>query len=117
MTHGPPQNILDECMNGFAGCKNLLRAVSRCKPRMHCFGHIHEGHGASKIEWKEDTTVGLPAVETRTAQENSYPEADKWTMHYGKETLMVNAAIMDGSRPNVPTNAPFLLDLEMPRAI
>jgi len=115
MTHGPPQYILDECANGFVGCDNLLRAISRCRPRLHCFGHIHEGHGARKIKWHEDTTViGRPAITGRTVQENSYSEADKCVVEYGKETLMVNAAIMDLSYK--PTQKPWLLDLELPLA-
>lgn len=115
MTHGPPQYILDECANGFVGCNNLLRAVSRCRPRLHCFGHIHEGHGARKIKWDENMTViGRPAIKGRTVQENRYPEADACIVEYGKETMMVNAAIMD-ERYN-PTQKPWLLDLDLPRA-
>lgn len=115
MTHGPPQYILDECANGFVGCDNLLRAVSRCKPRLHCFGHIHEGHGARLITWNDDPTViGRPAIKGRKSQGNSYPEAEACSVEYGKQTLMVNAAIMD-ERYN-PANAPWLVDLEMPRA-
>ena len=27
------------------GCPQLLRVVERVKPRLHLFGHIHEGYG------------------------------------------------------------------------
>ena len=115
MTHGPPRYILDEVVNEFVGCDNLLQAVGRCRPRLHCFGHIHEGHGARKIRWGEDTTVtGRAAIRGRTVQENRYPEADTFNVEYGKETFMVNAAIMD-KRYN-PTQKPWLLDLDLPHA-
>lgn len=115
MTHGPPQYVLDACANGNVGCDNLLRAISRCRPRLHCFGHIHEGHGARKIAWiKDPTIIGRPAIKSTTRQKNSYPEVDKCQVEFGEETLMVNAAIMDVTYN--PTNPPWLLDLEMPHA-
>ena len=115
MTHGPPQYVLDACANGNVGCDNLLRALSRCRPRLHCFGHIHEGHGARKIAWTEDSNaIGRPAMMSTTRQGNIYPEVDACQVEFGKETLMVNAAIMDVNYK--PVNQPWLLDLEMPRA-
>lgn len=49
VTHGPPAGILDKVSNGShdesVGCADLLAAVERVKPRLHVFGHIHEGHG------------------------------------------------------------------------
>jgi Icc-related predicted phosphoesterase len=57
VTHGPPFGILDQCpdMNDRSklvsvGCEELLKAVQRIKPRLHIFGHIHEGHGQVTIE-------------------------------------------------------------------
>jgi hypothetical protein len=38
MTHGPPHSILDQVDGQSLGCRNLLAAVSRAKPLMHCFG-------------------------------------------------------------------------------
>jgi hypothetical protein len=43
---------------------------------------------------------------------NSYPEANTVPISFGKETLMVNAAIRDGK--NEAVNAPWLIDLELP---
>jgi Icc-related predicted phosphoesterase len=51
MTHGPPKGILDECEQGNMGCENLLRAARRARPRLYCFGHIHEGYGSKLITW------------------------------------------------------------------
>lgn len=53
ITHGPPHGILDECpsdgsVSGMenAGCEELLREVcNRVRPKVHLFGHIHEGSG------------------------------------------------------------------------
>ena len=46
ITHGPPFGILDRNHLGlFTGCRDLLDAVQRVRPRLHVFGHIHEGAG------------------------------------------------------------------------
>lgn len=45
VTHGPPYGILDACPDGNVGCEELLKVVNRIKPKIHAFGHIHEGHG------------------------------------------------------------------------
>jgi Icc-related predicted phosphoesterase len=49
VTHGPPFGRCDETTCGTkAGCPHLLRHVQdRVRPRLHVFGHIHEGRGAS----------------------------------------------------------------------
>lgn len=45
VTHCPPRGHLDRLQ---LGCVHLLREVWRVRPRVHVFGHIHEGMGA---EW------------------------------------------------------------------
>jgi hypothetical protein len=49
ITHGPPLGRGDlTTHSGRAGCHDLLRAVQeRIKPRVHIFGHIHEGAGVT----------------------------------------------------------------------
>lgn len=49
ITHGPPLGRGDKCLrNVRAGCLDLLRQVqTRVRPRLHLFGHIHEGAGCS----------------------------------------------------------------------
>ncbi|OAQ96395.1 hypothetical protein LLEC1_04246 [Akanthomyces lecanii] len=70
MTHGPPRDVLD--LAGFslpqykmqqehAGCPDLFAAVARARPRVHCFGHIHEAWGAYLARWNADT----PGTEKR----------------------------------------------------
>jgi hypothetical protein len=120
MTHGPPKDILDWTAHGTVGCDNLLRAVSRARPRMHCFGHIHEAYGAIVVTWKSGEKlvgpklVGAAAIQNEIEEKNIYPEPKKQPINFGKETLMVNAAVMNLSYK--PTNAPWLVDLDLPRA-
>lgn len=49
ITHGPPRMILDRVDDGsFTGCAQLRDAIAhRVKPRLHVFGHIHEGYGTN----------------------------------------------------------------------
>lgn len=54
MTHGPPKGIMDYthgCER--AGCAHLFAAVARARPRIHCFGHVHEGWGARLVTWRD----------------------------------------------------------------
>ncbi|KAI4130217.1 MAG: hypothetical protein LQ338_001832 [Usnochroma carphineum] len=53
ITHGPPKGIMDYTYGRErAGCPDLFAAVARAKPRVHCFGHIHEGWGAKLVTWR-----------------------------------------------------------------
>ena len=46
ITHGPPYGHNDRVLMGErVGCQDLLEAVERIKPKVHIFGHIHEGFG------------------------------------------------------------------------
>ena len=48
ITHGPPYGIGDLTARGDkAGCQDLLEVVERIKPKVHIFGHIHEGYGVT----------------------------------------------------------------------
>jgi predicted phosphohydrolase len=49
ITHGPPFGILDQVPSGeHVGCEELLKALQRVRPKVHIFGHIHEGYGVLK---------------------------------------------------------------------
>jgi Icc-related predicted phosphoesterase len=52
VTHGPPAGILDTINNIHppAGCQILRDAVARVKPKLHVFGHIHEGRGLKQVD-------------------------------------------------------------------
>lgn len=46
VTHGPPFGVLDRTYDGRpVGCEELRAALARVRPRLHVFGHIHEGAG------------------------------------------------------------------------
>lgn len=118
MTHGPPSSILDQVDGQNLGCPNLLRAVSRTRPLMHCFGHVHEGHGANIVTWKPDGSVKDPSSATplETEQINEYPYVNEWNVKRGAQTLMVNAAIMmNTARGMKPNYKPFVVSLNLPK--
>lgn len=47
ITHGPPLFVLDKNNSGLScGCELLEREIfNRINPKIHLFGHIHEGYG------------------------------------------------------------------------
>jgi len=49
LTHSPPDGIMD--MSGYGdksiGCEELKKAVSKAKPAVHVFGHVHGGYGTN----------------------------------------------------------------------
>ena len=55
ITHGPPSNVLDYTKGGkYVGCTDLRDTIEwRVFPKIHVFGHIHEGYGRA-------TRPGLP---------------------------------------------------------
>ena len=122
MTHGPPRAILDWCPQGNVGCPNLLRAVRRVKPLMHCFGHIHEGNGIEVVDWKKKAAAGeQPELRKNEAihryfedegSRNPYPEPFVWEEGRGERTLAINASIVTGDCR--PENKPWLVSLNLP---
>ncbi|KAL9634413.1 MAG: hypothetical protein Q9164_004101 [Protoblastenia rupestris] len=57
VTHGPAKGIMDYTdARQRAGCSDLFQAVARARPRLHCFGHIHEGWGAKLVTWRDRLT-------------------------------------------------------------
>lgn len=46
ISHGPPLGIMDE---EHYGCPILLDFIQKLKPRIHVFGHCHEGYGQQQI--------------------------------------------------------------------
>lgn len=53
ITHGPPRGVMDMTRaRSRIGCPMLFRAVATAQPRIHCFGHVHNGWGARLIAWR-----------------------------------------------------------------
>ena len=119
ITHGPPKNILDATYYGdeSVGCDHLRRAVARCRPRLHCFGHIHEGWGAQRLNWEKRKIENIEAKKEELLQQRScYVDVSQDSgngLVWGEETLFVNASIMDVHYK--PINAPFVVDLDLPK--
>lgn len=61
VTHGPPYGHgdlarpFDGQQPRAVGCVELLQAVRRVRPRLHVYGHIHEGHGVTRSDDIEGT--------------------------------------------------------------
>jgi predicted phosphodiesterase len=53
ITHGPPMTILDDAHGQHLGCADLWKRVTDIAPKIHAFGHIHEGSG---VEERDGTT-------------------------------------------------------------
>jgi Icc-related predicted phosphoesterase len=52
ITHGPPFGHGDRTRSGeLVGCQDLLEVVERIRPRLHVYGHIHEGYGLSSNDY------------------------------------------------------------------
>ncbi|KAJ2977447.1 hypothetical protein NUW58_g7813 [Xylaria curta] len=47
---------MDFAQSRRAGCPDLFAAVARARPRLHCFGHIHEGWGAKLVAWRSQVS-------------------------------------------------------------
>jgi hypothetical protein len=131
MTHGPPMGILDTARTGEnVGCEHLLRAARRCKPRLHCFGHIHEAWGAQRVKWKESEELDVKMEEHVAESEQFQVNMEDYVesravgidiskeggaeVRFGKETLMINASIM--TLKYKPWNSPWLVDMDLERA-
>lgn len=120
VTHGPPHRMLDRTRShDDAGCPSLWAAVARARPRVHCFGHIHEAYGAVMQSWEgggeqmalERTGAGdgggdITPLSLCAGDEGSIP------FEAAKETLFINAAIMTVAYR--PHQSPWLVDLELP---
>ena len=64
ITHGPPHGILDKNQKGQkTGCKELFKKVKEVNPKVHAFGHIHEGYG--KIKKNKTTFINASNLNVR----------------------------------------------------
>ncbi|OMJ91273.1 hypothetical protein SteCoe_6254 [Stentor coeruleus] len=51
LSHSPPNGILDRSKdNRCLGCPVLAETIKMIRPKVHVFGHIHEGHGVRTVD-------------------------------------------------------------------
>lgn len=132
ITHGPPKGILDYTDGRRAGCSNLFQAVARAQPRLHCFGHIHEGWGGKLVTWRGNipsnsvpshfthidnskSTVLSNISQLEAARQTSdltYFSADCDVIGSDSQTLFVNAALQGTSDI---TQIPWIVKIPLPR--
>ncbi|PYH80674.1 Metallo-dependent phosphatase [Aspergillus uvarum CBS 121591] len=151
ITHGPPRGIMDyttsrDTHSGRgrrAGCPGLFAAIARARPRVHCFGHIHEGWGAMIAHWRREGTPrnepshftaidhgrstilgkrarleqhpGTMAPPAPAVMETSHCAGDPIPLNPGEQTLFVNAAV-EGCSEDLPTHPLWQIDIELTRA-
>lgn len=61
LTHTPPYGILDMVDSGQnVGCEELAKAIRIVNPKLHVFGHIHEGYG--RYRERADSTIFVNAA-------------------------------------------------------
>lgn len=86
ITHGPPMYMLDYTVRDMwnVGCLNLYNRVIQVKPKLHVFGHIHEGYGIKEHE--DITFVNASSVTYRYDLKNK-PIEIKYDRENGIEFL------------------------------
>lgn len=63
VTHGPPQGVGDMTARGeAAGCADLLQRVKFIAPKIHVFGHIHDGRGEYRLHGLRTRFVNASSV-------------------------------------------------------
>lgn len=50
ITHSPPYGILDVVYGDNVGCEDLAKVLKRIRPKLHVFGHIHQGYGLKELD-------------------------------------------------------------------
>jgi hypothetical protein len=113
MTHGPPHGFLDSAHGNHLGCHHLHDAVREARPRLHCFGHVHESAGAQRVDWENNS------LKTMLASRPSLETPLLLTLENGQDcyqnhTVMVNAAMVD-SRNKPVWRSPWVVDMEVVR--
>ncbi|KAL2003167.1 hypothetical protein VTN02DRAFT_4780 [Thermoascus thermophilus] len=123
LTHGPPHGVLDRVLDRdhndrSIGCEHLWRACIRARPRLHVFGHVHEASGAGRLDWAARTSARVPTdpedILDKRCVYYDVSSDGREPLRVGEETLFVNASIV--SRENLPRNAPWVVDMDLPPA-
>jgi Icc-related predicted phosphoesterase len=114
MTHGPPKldhftgeyNLDINHKDEHCGCLKLTKALERCRPKLHCFGHLHEGYGGAMVDWGERRVESVGDI-----GEDGVKEIDGRGMWEGR-SLLVNAAIQ--TPEGVESKGPWMVVLDLP---
>ena len=140
ITHGPPFGRMDVSVQSHqnVGCPHIMNALQHCRPKLHCFGHIHEGWGAERINWAAveqkvpdldspcDTKAFrqrwidlsdsdcISPVPVKLQGESNLVVVEVDSEKSAEETLLINAAIMDVQYK--PINRPWLVYVDLPVA-
>jgi len=64
ITHGPPRDVLDRVYysNQHVGCDDLWDRIVFIRPKVHVFGHIHEGYGMDRLTCPSTIFVNASVV-------------------------------------------------------
>ncbi|EFQ98103.1 metallophosphoesterase domain-containing protein 2 [Nannizzia gypsea CBS 118893] len=90
MTHGPPHGVMDRPYSSSrVGCPDLFKAVFQARPKLHCFGHIHEEWGAKLVTWRDNDNMDASHL---TVIENDP----------GKSPVITNLSRLGGSKYDEP---------------
>jgi Icc-related predicted phosphoesterase len=81
ITHGPPKDILDEINGENVGCDDLMQAIEKIRPKVHIFGHIHDGYGHTNRYGANGTEFYNAAI----CDESYQPTNKPWLIEVEKE--------------------------------
>lgn len=105
VTHGPPKGHLDA---GHFGCAHLLGEIWKVRPRLHVFGHIHDGHGVETLRFDYLQKAYEQTVATGGGLWNLGQVVFQFMLAYfnyssnlGARTVLVNAAVSGGVRDDL----------------
>lgn len=83
VTHGPAKGVLDYAdSKKRAGSSSLFAALARAKPKVHCFGHIHEAWGGKLVTWRDELSE-VPSHFTDINHGESYLIESRATLQAG----------------------------------
>ncbi|KAH8169348.1 calcineurin-like phosphoesterase domain-containing protein [Sarocladium implicatum] len=81
ITHSPPYGVLDRSQGAVRrGSRGLFAAIEKARPRLHCFGHVHQGWGAKSVAWRDPGAItAISATEDPAADQQQLVPASHLT--------------------------------------
>ena len=98
ITHSPPYGILDRA-NGAVrrGSHGLFAAIEKARPKLHCFGHVHQGWGAKLVAWRDPNTI--TAIDgSLSSDQHSTPASHLTHIDNNQSQLIETLASLTASR-------------------